>query len=87
MEHEQRRAFIREIAKQGAIPSELGPWLRQVRDALRTAGTKRRIPGRTADRQRARHHLRVASRWVTAAMRSLGNAGDVARPAAEKLSP
>lgn len=79
MEHDERRRLIREIARQGAIPSELGPWLRQVRDALRTAGTKRRIPGRTVDRQRARRHLRTASRWVTAAMRSLGNDQDEAR--------
>lgn len=46
-------------------------WLRVLRDELRAMGTKREIPGRTEPRQRARAHLRRASRWVTAALRAL----------------
>lgn len=45
--------------------------LRAVRDELRATGTKRGIPGRTEARQRARAHLRRASRWVTSALRAL----------------
>lgn len=56
---------------EGTEVAELVLRLRGLRDALRAAGTKREIPGRTAARQRARAHLRRASRWVTAALRAL----------------
>lgn len=52
-------------------PMTMPQWLRLVRDDLRACGTKREIPGRTAARQRARAHLRRASRLVTAALRAL----------------
>ena len=60
----------------GSRAMTLPQWLRQTRDDLRACGTKREIPGRTAARQRARAHLRRASRWVTAALRALEE-GDV----------
>lgn len=55
----------------GTEVTDLALRLRGLRDALRAAGTKREIPGRTAARQRPRAHLRRASRWVTAALRAL----------------